>query len=68
MNSDDSKMNFNINPNNLLLNSGNISNQDKGKETSDIKKTDSYKPTGNFVYNQDMLDSIKMKIAKLENN
>jgi hypothetical protein len=50
-------------PNNLILHRGNnISIEPKNNK--DYKSIDSYKPSGNLIYNQDLLKNIENKSRK----
>jgi hypothetical protein len=49
-------------PNDLMFNRGNkTSIEPKGSNNKDYKSIDSYKPTGNLIYNQDLLKNIENK-------
>lgn len=50
-------------PNNLILHRGNNSSIEP-KNNKDYKSIDSYKPSGNLIYNQDLLKNIESKSRK----
>ena len=51
------------NPNNLILHRGNNISIEP-KQNKDYKSIDSYKPSGNLIYNQDLLKNIETKSRK----
>ncbi len=54
----------NSNPNNLLLMDKNVKMKDGKKKPSNFKSTSSYKPTGNLIYNTNLLEKIDLSLEK----
>ena len=52
------------NPNSLLLMDKNIKTKDGKKKPSNFKSTSSYKPTGNLIYNTNLLEKIDLSLEK----
>jgi len=52
------------NPNSLLLMDKNIKMKDGKKKPSNFKSTSSYKPTGNLIYNTNLLEKIDLSLEK----
>ena len=52
------------NPNSLLLMDKNIKTKDAKKKDSNYKSTSSYKPTGNLIYNTNLLEKIDLSLEK----
>ena len=52
------------NPNNLLLMDKNVKMKDGKKKPSNFKSTSSYKPTGNLIYNTNLLEKIDLSLEK----
>lgn len=52
------------NPNSLLLIDKNIKTKDAKKNDSNYKSTSSYKPTGNLIYNTNLLEKIDLSLEK----
>ena len=52
------------NPNSLLLMDKNIKTKDAKKKDSNFKSTSSYKPTGNLIYNTNLLQKIDLSLDK----
>ncbi len=52
------------NPNSLLLMDKNIKTKDAKKKDSNFKSTSSYKPTGNLIYNTNLLEKIDLSLDK----
>lgn len=52
------------NPNSLLLIDKNIKTKDAKKKDSNYKSTSSYKPTGNLIYNTNLLEKIDLSLDK----
>ena len=52
------------NPNSLLLMDKNIKTKDAKKKDSNYKSTSSYKPTGNLIYNTNLLEKIDLSLDK----
>jgi hypothetical protein len=52
------------NPNSLLLIDKNIKTKDDKKNDSNYKSTSSYKPTGNLIYNTNLLEKIDLSLEK----
>ena len=50
------------NPNSLLLMDKNIKTKDGKKKPSNFKSTSSYKPTGNLIYNTNLLEKIDLSL------
>ena len=56
--------NDNSNPNSLLLMDKNVKMKDGKKKPSNFKSTSSYKPTGNLIYNTNLLEKIDLSLEK----
>ena len=54
----------NSNPNSLLLMDKNVKIKDGKKKPSNYKSTSSYKPTGNLIYNTNLLEKIDLSLEK----
>ena len=54
----------NSNPNSLLLMDKNVKMKDGKKKPSNFKSTSSYKPTGNLIYNTNLLEKIDLSLEK----
>ena len=54
----------NSNPNSLLLMDKNVKIKDGKKKPSNFKSTSSYKPTGNLIYNTNLLEKIDLSLEK----
>ena len=54
----------NSNPNSLLLMDKNVKMKDGKKKPSNFKSTSSYKPTGNLIYNTNLLENIDLSLEK----
>ena len=54
----------NSNPNCLLLMDKNVKMKDGKKKPSNFKSTSSYKPTGNLIYNTNLLEKIDLSLEK----
>ena len=54
----------NSNPNSLLLMDKNVKMKDGKKKPSNFKSTSSYKPTGNLIYNTNLLEKIDLSLDK----
>ena len=54
----------NSNPNSLLLMDKNVKMKDGKKKPSNFKSTSSYKPTGNLIYNTNLLEKIDLSPEK----
>ena len=54
----------NSNPNSLLLMDKNVKMKDGKKKPSNFKSTSSYKPTGNLIYNTNLLKKIDLSLEK----
>ena len=54
----------NSNPNSLLLMDKNVKTKDGKKKPSNFKSTSSYKPTGNLIYNTNLLEKIDLSLEK----
>ena len=54
----------NSNPNSLLLMHKNVKMKDGKKKPSNFKSTSSYKPTGNLIYNTNLLEKIDLSLEK----
>ena len=54
----------NSNPNSLLLMDKNVKMKDVKKKPSNFKSTSSYKPTGNLIYNTNLLEKIDLSLEK----
>ena len=52
------------NPNSLLLMDKNVKMKDGKKKPSNFKSTSSYKPTGNLIYNTNLLEKIDLSLEK----
>ena len=52
------------NPNSLLLMDKNVKTKDGKKKDSNYKSTSSYKPTGNLIYNTNLLEKIDLSLEK----
>ena len=52
------------NPNSLLLMDKNGKTKDGKKKPSNFKSTSSYKPTGNLIYNTNLLEKIDLSLEK----
>ena len=52
------------NPNSLLLMDKNVKIKDGKKKPSNFKSTSSYKPTGNLIYNTNLLEKIDLSLEK----
>ena len=52
------------NPNSLLLMDKNVKTKDGKKKPSNFKSTSSYKPTGNLIYNTNLLEKIDLSLEK----
>ena len=52
----------NSNPNSLLLMDKNVKMKDGKKKPSNFKSTSSYKPTGNLIYNTNLLKKIDLSL------
>ena len=52
------------NPNSLLLMDKNVKVKDGKKKPSNFKSTSSYKPTGNLIYNTNLLEKIDLSLEK----
>ena len=52
------------NPNSLLLMDKNFKTKDGKKKPSNFKSTSSYKPTGNLIYNTNLLEKIDLSLEK----
>ena len=52
------------NPNSLLLMDKNLKTKDGKKKPSSFKSTSSYKPTGNLIYNTNLLEKIDLSLEK----
>ena len=52
------------NPNSLLLMDKNVKTKDGKKKDSNFKSTSSYKPTGNLIYNTNLLEKIDLSLEK----
>jgi len=52
------------NPNSLLLMDKNVKTKDGKKKDSNYKSTSSYKPTGNLIYNTNLLEKIDLSLDK----
>ena len=52
------------NPNSLLLMDKNVKMKDGKKKPSNFKSTSSYKPTGNLIYNTNLLEKIDLSLDK----
>ena len=52
------------NPNSLLLMDKNVKMKDGKKKDSNYKSTSSYKPTGNLIYNTNLLEKIDLSLDK----
>ena len=52
----------NSNPNSLLLMDKNVKIKDGKKKPSNFKSTSSYKPTGNLIYNTNLLEKIDLSL------
>ena len=52
------------NPNSLLLMDKNVKMKDGKKKISNFKSTSSYKPTGNLIYNTNLLEKIDSSLEK----
>ena len=52
------------NPNSLLLIDKNVKMKDGKKKPSNFKSTSSYKPTGNLIYNTNLLEKIDLSLDK----
>tara|TARA_B100001057_G_scaffold411581_1_gene427273 strand:+ start:614 stop:1189 length:576 start_codon:yes stop_codon:yes gene_type:complete len=50
------------NPNSLLLMDKNVKMKDGKKKPSNFKSTSSYKPTGNLIYNTNLLEKIDLSL------
>ena len=50
------------NPNSLLLMDKNVKTKDGKKKPSNFKSTSSYKPTGNLIYNTNLLEKIDLSL------
>ena len=52
------------NPNSLLLMDKNLKTKDGKKKPSSFKSTSAYKPTGNLIYNTNLLEKIDLSLDK----
>ena len=52
------------NPNSLLLMDKNVKMKDGKKKPSNFKSTSAYKPTGNLIYNTNLLEKIDLSLDK----
>lgn len=52
------------NPNSLLLMDKNLKTKDGKKKPSSFKSTSAYKPTGNLIYNTNLLEKIDLSLEK----
>ena len=52
------------NPNSLLLMDKNVKMKDGKKKPSNFKSTSSYKPTGNLIYNTNLLEKIDLSLEQ----
>ena len=50
------------NPNSLLLMDKNVKTKDSKKKDSNFKSTSSYKPTGNLIYNTNLLEKMNLSL------